>query len=343
MYDLKNCSLTELEHLVTGLGAEPYRAKQIFQWLFQKNADDITGMTDLSEPMRNQLKKQAFISKLVLTQTVSSRDGSKKYLFATPDGHGIESVLIPEKNHATLCISSQIGCPVGCRFCYTGRNGLVRNLSAAEILNQVSAVLQQEGPWNKLPNLVFMGMGEPLANYHNTLKAITTLMTPFAFNISHRKITVSTAGLVPRIIRLGRDMPVNLAISLNAPNDTIRNDLMPINRKHPLKELLNAAREFPLVSRKPITFEYILIKDINDADKHAFELTGLLKNISCKINLIPFNEHPAITFKAPAEKRITAFLKILHDHDYTATIRRSKGADIAAACGQLGGQLKPAS
>ncbi|MEI6127646.1 MAG: 23S rRNA (adenine(2503)-C(2))-methyltransferase RlmN [Pseudomonadota bacterium] len=338
--DLKNLSFDELEKLAGSLGIESYRAQQISLWIFQKNVACIDLMTNLSKETRSRLSESAFISFLEPEKIEFSRDGSKKFLFKTADGYGIESVLIPEKNHHTLCISTQIGCPLQCRFCFTGRHGLVRSLSAAEILNQVSAVIKEENFDGRLPNIVFMGMGEPLANYENAIKSIKTLLSPWAFNFSHRKITLSTAGLINRMQQLGHDVPINLAISLNAPNDTIRNFLMPINKQFPIHDLINAAKKFPLASRKRITFEYILIKGINDSPDNARELARLLKNINCKINLIPFNEHPAIKFKSPDEHRIAAFQTILHSLHFTAPIRRSKGSDIAAACGQLGGRIK---
>ena len=332
-------SLKELELLAGELGLEPYRSRQISQWIFQKHVRDISRMTNLSKDLRMRLEAVAFISSFTPERIDSSKDGSKKYLFRTSDGFGLESVLIPESGHTTLCISTQIGCAMGCRFCHTGRDGLVRNLTAAEILNQVSAIMMLEPFGEAMPNLVFMGMGEPLANYDITVKAIRTLLSPWGFNFSHRRITVSTAGLVPQMKRLGEDVPVNLAISLNASNDETRNRLMPVNKKYPLRDVLAAARQFPLAARKRITFEYILIKGLNDAAGNARELAGLLKGIPCKINLIPFNEHPAVDFKKPDERAVKAFQKILHDLNFTAPIRHSKGSDIAAACGQLGSVL----
>jgi len=223
-----------------------------------------------------------------------------------------------------------------CAFCYTGEKGLKRNLSASEILNQVGAVLKTGEFEDKLPNIVFMGMGEPLSNYDNTVKSIQTLLCQWGFNFSHRKVTVSTAGLVPQMKQLAEELPVNLAISLNAPNNKIRNRLMPVNKRFPIEELITTAKNYPISKRKRITFEYILIKDINDSVENAHELTELLKGFPCKINLIPFNEHPATSFKQPDEDRITRFRAILLKKKFTAPIRRSKGSDIAAACGQLG-------
>ena len=337
--DLVALSIQEIELFAGEQGLEPYRARQMSQWIFQKHIREIGLMTNLSKELRTRLEGVAFISFFTPARIDSSKDGSMKYLFRTADGLGIESVLIPEPGHVTLCISTQIGCPMGCRFCHTGREGLVRNLTVAEILNQVRTIMRLVPFGESMPNLVFMGMGEPLANYDNTVRAIRMLLSPWGFNFSHRRITVSTAGLVPQMKRLGEDVPVNLAISLNASNDETRSRLMPLNNKFPIHELLAAARQFPLAARKRITFEYILIKDVNDAAVNARELAGLLKGIPCKINLIPFNEHPAVDFKKPSERSVIAFQKILHDLNFTAPIRHSKGSDIAAACGQLGAQL----
>ena len=334
--DLVSLSLQELELFAAEQGLAPYRARQICQWIFQKHIVEIGQMTNLSKELRTRLEGVAFISSFTPERIDASIDGSKKYLFRTADGLGLESVLIPEPGHITLCLSTQIGCPMGCLFCHTGRDGLVRNLTVAEILNQVSAIMRLEPFGESMPNLVFMGMGEPLANYDTTVRAIRMLLSPWGFNFSHRRITVSTAGLVPQMKRLGSDVPVNLAISLNASNDETRSRLMPVNTTFPLRELLAAARQFPLAARKRITFEYILIKDVNDSAGNARELARLLKGIPCKINLIPFNEHPAVDFKKPDERSIIAFQKILHDRNFTAPIRHSKGSDIAAACGQLG-------
>jgi 23S rRNA (adenine2503-C2)-methyltransferase len=294
-------------------------------------------MTNLSKDLRARLSKQFSISNFSPCRILRSRDGSTKYGFKTIDGHGIESVAIPERGHLTICVSTQIGCAMGCGFCLTGQGGLVRNLRPGEIVNQVLAVVREENPGDRLPNIVFMGMGEPLANYDNLVKSIHILQDPHALHYTHRKITVSTCGLPPQIIKLGRDTDVNLAISLNAPDDELRSRLMPINTTYPLAQLLDAARGYPLAPRKKITFEYILMRDVNDTERHARLLAELLSGIRCKINLIPFNEHAHVDFRAPNEKQLLIFQKILHDHNYTAPVRRSKGNDIAAACGQLGG------
>jgi 23S rRNA (adenine2503-C2)-methyltransferase len=337
--DLKNLSLEEIEQLVAGAGLEPYRARQVAQWVFRHHAASIDEMTSLSKDARARLSEAACISTLTPEKVAASQDGSKKFLFKTADGWGIESVLMPEKTHWTLCISTQIGCALSCRFCYTGTLGLKKNLTVAEILNQVSAILRTGQFQEKPLNLVFMGMGEPLLNYENMLKSLRILLSPWGFNFSHRRITVSTAGITPAIERLARDLPVNLALSLNAPDDATRSSLMPVNKKYPLEELLAAARSFPIPARKRITFEYILLRDVNDSAGQAETLARLLKKIPCKINLIPFNEYPGAQFRRPAEKQVLAFQAILHRHNYTAPVRLSKGSDVVAACGQLGGSI----
>ena len=336
IYDLKGISWEALIALCRDIGLEPYRARQIYQWVFQKHITDPECMTSLPKQARQELARHVVISRLDHEHSSVSQDGSKKLIFRTFDGHRIETVVIPERTHTTLCISTQIGCPLRCRFCFTGRAGLIRSLTVSEIVNQVHGAVVAEGIFHRLPNLVFMGMGEPLANYEATVAALKILMNPWGMNFSHRKITISTAGLIPQIEQLGNDLPVNLALSLNAPTDEIRSFLMPINRRYPLHCLLEAARHYPLPSRKRITVEYILIKDVNDAPCHAKMLARLLKHLPCKINLIPFNEHPGVDFRRPEEKTVTAFQKILHIHHFTAPIRYSKGSDIAAACGQLG-------
>jgi len=336
MNDLKDYTLPELTDAVHELGLQPYRARQLFGWLHQQQAGDFDSMTSLPADVRARLKELFTISSFSPCRVAASQDGSRKYVFETAEGHAIESVLIPERRHLTLCISTQIGCAMGCSFCCTGQAGLVRNLRPGEIVNQVLAIVRDENLADRLPNIVYMGMGEPLANYENVVKSIHILQDERGLNYSHRKITVSTCGLVPQILRLGRDTDVNLAVSLNAPDDGLRSKLMPVNRTYPLAVLLKALRAYPLPPRKRITFEYILMRDVNDSDDHARALAGLLQGIRCKINLIPFNEHPHSDVRSPDEQQLLRFQAILQAHKYTAPVRRSKGSDIAAACGQLG-------
>ncbi|MBI5606615.1 MAG: 23S rRNA (adenine(2503)-C(2))-methyltransferase RlmN [Deltaproteobacteria bacterium] len=334
--DLRNLTFEELRDWITILGLEPYRAEQVYRWIFQPNIRSFDQMTNLSKKWRSLFEDRAYLSRLIIKKMERSADGTRKFLFQLEDGELIESVLIPERGHFTLCISSQVGCAQRCSFCFTGRMGLKRNLKASEIVNQVLAV--QETLNDKealLTNIVLMGMGEPLHNFVNTVRALKTLLSPEGMQFSHRHVTLSTAGLIPKMKALGQALPVNLAVSLNAADDATRNRLMPINLKYPLEALVQACREFPLPHGKRITFEYILIKGANDSPQAARTLAKLLKGVKAKINLIPFNAHPGIGFEPPEEKDLLKFQDILIQARYTAIIRRSKGADISAACGQL--------
>jgi 23S rRNA (adenine2503-C2)-methyltransferase len=318
------------------LGLEAYRSGQIARWIFLPSVRSFDQMTNLSRKWRTRLGEKAYLSELETERIERSTDGSRKFLFRLEDGEHIESVLIPERGHYTLCVSSQAGCAQGCRFCATGSMGLRRNLKASEILNQVrgaqACLAAGEAP---LTNIVFMGMGEPLHNFENTLKALRILLSPQGMQFSHRRVTLSTAGLIPEMKALGEKVPVNLAVSLNAARDEVRNRLMPVNRRYPLGPLMEACRAYPLPHGKRITFEYILIRGVNDAAREARALAGLLSGIKAKINLIPFNPHPQSPFQPPDEETLLAFQGVLIDRRYTAVIRRSKGADISAACGQL--------
>ena len=293
-------------------------------------------MTNLKKDLRQRLAAVFDIGRLHRRTCETAADGTRKYLFELVDGERIESVLIPERDHYTLCLSTQVGCAQGCRFCLTASGGLGRNLTQGEILAQVRDIrFDLEQPEN-LTNIVFMGMGEPLANYRNLIGAIGLLQdNKVGFGFSKRKITVSTAGLVPRLADLGRDTDVGLAVSLNATDNETRSRLMPINRRYPLEVLLEACRRYPLAPQRRITFEYILLAGINDSPADARRLSALLRPIRAKINLIPFNDHPGSEFRCPDEGTILAFQKVLVDQRYTAIIRRSKGREISAACGQL--------
>jgi len=336
--DLKGMTLRECEQWCEDLGLPAYRARQIRQWLFKKLVPSFHEMRNLPKALCEALSLRAPVDRLTRVRTQISRDGTEKVLFRLADGHHIESVLIPERNHETLCISSQAGCAMGCRFCVTGKGGLRRNLGAGEIVDQVIQVRRSMREPERLRNIVFMGMGEPLANYTEVLRALHNLIADDGLNFSHRKVTLSTSGLVPMIQRLGRETSVNLAVSLNAADDETRSALMPVNRRHPLNELLEACREFPLPNRRMITFEYILIRDVNDQERDALNLAALLRPIRAKINLIPLNPHPALDLAPSSPERIQAFQDLLVRHHYTAIIRKSKGQDISAACGQLSGE-----
>ncbi|RNC73338.1 MAG: 23S rRNA (adenine(2503)-C(2))-methyltransferase RlmN [Desulfuromonadales bacterium] len=333
--DVKNLTLDELEAFLAGKGKERYRARQIFKWLYQKDAKSFSEMTDLAKDLRNDLEGTARISNLAPEAVEISRDGTRKYLFRLDDGHTVESVLIPEEDRSTLCISSQVGCAMGCQFCLTGTFQLTRSLTAAEIINQICAV-KRDVP---VRNIVFMGMGEPLANLDNVVRALKIVTHDDGLQFSTRKVTVSTAGLVPEMERLGREVTVNLAVSLNATTDEVRDRIMPVNRAYPLRALLDACRRYPLPGRRKITIEYVMIRGLNDSLDDAKRLVRLLSDIPSKINLIPFNEHGGCSFRSPTQDAIDAFHRHLLDKHFTVITRSSRGADISAACGQLKGKL----
>jgi 23S rRNA (adenine2503-C2)-methyltransferase len=322
---------------------ESYRADQILKWIYLRQADRFDLMTDIAKDMRPLLEDHFTIGRLQKEKIEISKDGSQKYLFKLEDGKRIESVLIPERDHYTLCISSQVGCAQDCRFCLTARGGFQRNLSKAEIVSQVRDIKNEMEDAMPLSNLVFMGMGEPLANYKNIVDAIELITdNSVGLGFAARRVTVSTAGLVSRLAALGRDTKVNLAISLNATDNDTRNRLMPINRKFPIEKLLEACQHFPLPGGRRITFEYVLLKDVNDSVEDAHRLVKLLQPIKSKINLIPFNPYEGCQYQRPDEDTILRFQKILIDRNYTVMIRRSKGQDISAACGQLAAKgLRP--
>jgi 23S rRNA (adenine2503-C2)-methyltransferase len=336
--DLTNLTPAELESFIQHLGKERFRARQLIKWIYRAGCRDIGEMTNLSQEFRKELGRIARVGFLPLETLQISSDGTKKALFRLADGETVETVLIQEKNHWTVCVSTQAGCAMGCTFCLTGASGFRRDLLPSEIAGQVTALRfgTPEGP--SIKNVVLMGMGEPLLNYDNTLKAIDIMTSDTGLGISKRRVTVSTCGIAPMIRRLGEDLPVNLALSLNAPDDDTRDRLMPINRKYPLAEVLDACRDYPMPLRRRITMEYILIKDVNDSPEDAEKLARLVKNVRCKFNLIAFNEHPGCDFKTSPPERVDAFRDILVKHNYTAVVRKSKGRDILAACGQLRGR-----
>lgn len=334
--DIKNLSLDDLEGFLLGLGKERYRAKQIFKWLYQKGAGSFEEMTNLSKEFRRELAERAAISMLTPERVEVSSDGTKKYLFLLEDGASVESVLIPEEGRATLCISSQVGCAMGCRFCLTGTFNLQRNLQCSEIVNQVCAIRESEN----ITNVVLMGMGEPLANLSNVVRALNILISPDGFQISNRRVTVSTCGLVPEMESLGRAVTVNLAVSLNATTDEQRDILMPINKKYPIAALLDACRNFPLPNRRMITIEYVMIRGLNDSLDDAKRLVKLLRGIPVKVNLIPFNEFDGCDFRSPLQEAIDHFHRYLLDKNITVITRASRGGDISAACGQLKAKLE---
>jgi 23S rRNA (adenine2503-C2)-methyltransferase len=334
--DLKNLTLEELEQLMASWGQSRYRALQVAKWLY-KGVTDFQEMTDIARPFREELAREAHISRLELLEQQVAADGARKLLLALEDGVRIEAVLIPEEGHATLCLSSQAGCAQGCRFCLTAKGGFTRNLRAGEIVNQVLAARPLLPPGLPLTNLVFMGMGEPLANFSELARALTIITAAWGLNFSPRRITVSTVGLTPLIPRLGREAKANLTISLNAPEDARRSQIMPVNRRYPLAGLIQACRDYPLPRHRRITFAYVLLKDLNDGAAQARQLGKLLQGLRVKINLIPFNPHARLPFAAPPRERVLEFQEILRQQNYAVFIRESRGQEIAAACGHLVG------
>ena len=335
---VKHLTFDELKTKLGNMGLKGYRAGQITSWIYQHYAVSFEVMTNIAKSERDRLAAAFSLTAPPLLQAERSSDGTRKFLFGLEDGHTIESVLIPDDDRQTLCISSQVGCQQACRFCLTGQGGFTRNLLFFEIADQVlevSRILKDEGT-RGITNIVLMGMGEPLANFDEVIKAIRVITSDRALGFSGRRLTLSTDGLVPEMDALGRaDVKVNLAVSLNATTDETRDRIMPVNRRYPLKDLLAACRRFPLEPRRRITFEYVLLKGVNDSEDDALRLTRLLKGIKCKVNLIPFNPFPGSDFKRPDDAAVKRFQKILQDRHYTALVRESRGRDISAACGQL--------
>lgn len=334
--NFKALSPEKIAEFVENQGQSLYRTKQLINWIYKKHATTFEDITDLSKSFRELLKKIAYISNLKLIKKQISKDGTQKFLFELEDKETIESVLIPDRNRLTLCISTQVGCAMGCKFCATGKLGLRRNLKAYEIVDQIIAVQRFINKSQKITNIVFMGMGEPLHNFLEVVEALRRIIN--LLNFSKRRIILSTVGIIPKISELSEKGPrVNLAISLNATTDEIRSKIMPINQKYPLKELLSACRKFKLEPRGRITFEYVLLEEINDSKEDALRLVKLIRGITSKVNLIPYNPilKQSKQFRTPPDNRVIAFQKILKNAGLTAIIRKSKGRDISAACGQL--------
>jgi len=327
---------SELETLAESLGAPRYRGRQIAAWLYRKGENELEAMSDLPRELRQALAERTYVGLPAVERCSPSQDGSQKFVFRYPDGARVQSVLMPDGDRLTLCLSTQVGCGFACAFCYTGTMGLARNLTAGEIIGQVLAVRQTLAPGQRFTHVVYMGMGEPLANYAATVKSLHILTDPYGFGFSPRRITVSTVGLVTGIEKLARDnVRVHLAISLHATTNAIRDRLMPVNKGFVIEELLAACRRFPLPVRQRITFEYVLLDGVNDSAEDARRLARLLKGMRAKVNLIPFNDWDGSGFQRPPLARILAFQSLLLEHGITATIRWSKGEDIGAACGQL--------
>lgn len=325
------------------LGEKPFRATQIAQWVHQRGVLDFTEMTDLGKGLRARLAEHA---ELRLPQALfdrESKDGTRKWLLALDGGNAVETVFIPERDRGTLCVSSQVGCALDCGFCSTGKQGFNRNLSTAEIIGQLHfarRALDAEGRGRRVTNVVLMGMGEPLANFRNVVPATELMVDQHAWGLSRRRVTLSTVGLVPALYRLAEFSRISLAVSLHAPNDALRDEIVPINRKYPLAELLAACRHY--VGRTPhhrITWEYVMLDGVNDSDAHRRELAALLEGIPSKINLIPFNPFPGTEYRCSPRERIERFSRGLQDAGYITTVRRTRGQDIDGACGQLVGQV----
>ena len=343
--DLRDLHMQELAELLAAEGEPRFRAKQMCQWLYQQQATGLEQMTNVPEPLRRRLQATCYIGALDVLRQQQSADGTEKILFGLADGNQIETVLIPAEERRTLCVSTQVGCAIGCRFCLTAQGGLVRSLRPSEIVSQVLH-FQTPGkaPERAFTNIVFMGMGEPLDNFAGTVKAIRILTAEWGLGISPRRITVSTSGLARRLDAFGReDLKVNLAISLNATTDATRTEIMPINKAYPIERLLQACRDFPLPARRRITFEYVMLRDVNDTPEDAARLVKLLRGIRSKVNLLPFNEIPGAPYRRPLDETVTWFQEYLLQHGLAAFVRQSRGRDISAACGQLRYESRPES
>ena len=333
-------------------GEKPFRALQVMRWVHQRFVDDVGAMTDLAKPLRESLAASATVQGPSVIRDTTALDGTRKWLLDAGNGNAVEAVYIPEDDRGTLCISSQAGCALDCAFCSTGKQGFNRNLTTAEIVGQLwhaNRTLLADGftaPWIEqgrppITNVVMMGMGEPLANFENVVPALRLMLDDNAYGLSRRRVTLSTSGIVPLIDRLRDECPVALAVSLHAPNDALRDSIVPINRKHPLRELMAAClRYLPAAPRDFVTFEYVMLDGVNDGISHADELVALVRDVPCKLNLIPFNPFPGSEFRTSPRPRIADFQKRLMDAGIVTTVRKTRGDDISAACGQLAGQVQ---
>lgn len=341
--DLLERTPEELGALVQGWGEPAYRGRQLAVWLYRRGVTDFAAMSDLPRAFRTRLEAEATLGLPVVRRILAARDGSRKLVLGLADGREVHAVVIPEGDRLTLCVSVQVGCGFACAFCLTGTMGFVRNLRAGEIVGQVFAARAALDAGQRLTHVVFMGMGEPLANYAATVRALRTLTSPLGFGFSPRRITVSTVGLVAALERLVREQPrVNLAVSLHAPTDELRSRLVPVNRGWGVDDLLAACRRLPLPARQRITFEYVLLEGVNDGDAQARLLARRLRGLRAKVNLIPFNPWRGAPFRRPPLERIAAFQRVLREAGVTATVRWSKGEDVGAACGQLASADRPA-
>jgi len=344
--NLLGLSRKSLEDFFVSIGEKPFRAVQVMKWIHQRGISDFSEMTDLSKELRKKLVSHCVVNAPEVIYEKTSKDGTRKWVISVGDKDLIEMVLIPEKNRATLCVSSQVGCAVDCSFCATGKQGFSRNLNLDEIIGQVWVAANSFGvprsPDSRpITNVVMMGMGEPLLNFGPVVDAMNLMMDDNAYGLSKRKVTLSTSGIVPKIDDLGKVTDVALTISLHAPNDELRNQLVPINKKYPIKELIDAVKRYVegCSDKRVTTIEYILIEDVNDSLDLAEDLCELLRHLPCKINLIPFNSFSESEYKTPSGNRVKRFQRFLQDKGYVTTIRSTRGDDIMAACGQLVGQV----
>jgi 23S rRNA (adenine2503-C2)-methyltransferase len=343
--NLLNLDAAQLVSFFADIGEKPFRAKQLLRWMHQFGEADFSKMSDLAKPLREKLGASAVIEAPRVVSDATAADGTRKWLIDVGNRNAVETVFIPESNRGTLCVSSQAGCALDCKFCSTGRQGFNRNLSAAEIIGQLWIANKALGAAPKgervVSNVVMMGMGEPLANFDNVVTAMRLMLDDNAYGLSRRRVTLSTSGIVPAIDRLRDTCPVALAVSLHAPDDTLRDALVPINRKYPLAELLAACRRY--LDRAPrdfVTFEYVMLEGVNDSAEQARQLITLVREVPCKFNLIPFNSFPDSGFKRSSREAIRRFAEILISAGLVVTTRRTRGDDIDAACGQLAGKVE---
>lgn len=338
MRNIKDFDLIELTEMFREMKLPAFRAKQVFEWIYNKNITNWEQMTNLPKDLRQQLIEKFSLTCLKILQNIESPDGTVKYLFELEDGETVESVYLPDHDRYTVCFSTQVGCPMNCFFCATGKNGFKRNLTVSEIIDQIMVISSLSG--HKLTNLVAMGQGEPMLNYANLMKALHILNDATGLQLGARRITISTCGVIPGIESLiSEKMQVNLAISLHAANDELRNRLMPVNRQYSLSKLLDACRQYATATNRRITFEYTMIKNVNDSDKDLQELITLLRGMLCHVNLIPFNPVPGLDMERSDITKVKHFLTELTRNGIEATVRKERGSKVAAACGQLQGRF----
>jgi len=343
--NLLNLDRAAMQEFFVGIGEKPFRATQVIQWIHQYGVDDFDAMTNLGKELRARLRDTAEIRVPEIIQDQTAADGTRKWLLRLNDGNAIETVFIPEEDRGTLCVSSQVGCTLNCSFCSTGHQGFNRSLTVAEIISQLLVANRALGRDPKgdriITNVVLMGMGEPLLNFDNVLPAMRLMLDDYAYGLSRRRVTLSTAGVVPMLERLREECPVSLAVSLHAPNDALRDQLVPLNKKYPIQELLAACRHYCADSpRSRVTFEYVMLEGVNDSIEHAHELVRILSDVPSKVNLIPFNPFPQTQYRRSSKQAIDRFRDVLIAAGLTTITRKTRGDDIDAACGQLAGRVQ---